>query len=231
MEKRERKNRTSTLRIIELAVWTFVLVLIVSIGVFLFIRHEESFETHKIKMPDIDGLIVGSPVNLMGVPVGNVTKTKIINEDEILVKFKIKNRNVHIPKGTMATVEFSGLGGSKSLELYPPIEDKTVTKDLLVNYDKDYILVERPKRLRDCWSLLYQMYQKIINIASSLSEFGEKMNDADLIPSDTNAKDTIKFVDYADNWVDNSYSNMHNNKKLLKIREISNEYGQSKSNK
>ena len=33
-------------------------------------------------MPDVDGLIVGSPVNLMGIPVGYVTKTKIINDDK-----------------------------------------------------------------------------------------------------------------------------------------------------
>lgn len=215
MEKTERKSRTAKLRKIELSIWLIIFVIVVCAGVFLFNRHEESFETHKIKMPDVDGLIVGSPVNLMGIPVGYVTRTKITNDEEVVVKFKITNRNVHIQKGTVATVEFSGLGGSKSLELYPPDDDKTITKELLVNSYDDYILVERPKRLRDCWMLLYQMYQKIITIAYNISAFGEQINSVNIMPVRNNTIDTIKFIDYADKWIDNSHSNMENFRKIL----------------
>ncbi|MCM1265169.1 MAG: MlaD family protein [Candidatus Gastranaerophilales bacterium] len=219
MEKSERKSRTSRLRRIELSIWLVILLVFVSIAIFMFYRHEESFETHRIKMPDVDGLIVGSPVNLMGIPVGYVTKTKIMNDDEVLVKFKLTNRNVHIQKGTVATVEFSGLGGSKSLELYPPSNNKTVTKELLVNKYDDYILVERPKRLRDCWTLLYQMYKKIVTIAYSLSSFGQELDSAAIIPSVSNTVDTINFINYADNWLDNSHSNMKNFRKILERKD------------
>ena len=127
MEKHERKSRTSKLRRIETGIWFLIIVVFISIGIFVLNKYENSFETHKIYMPDVDGLIVGSPVNLMGIPVGYVTKTKIINDDEVVVKFKITNKSIHIQEGTIATVEFSGLGGSKSLELFPPSSNKHIT--------------------------------------------------------------------------------------------------------
>ncbi len=218
MEKSERKSRTSRLRRIELSIWLFIFLVITAFAVFLFYKHEESFEYHRIKMPDVDGLIVGSPVNLMGIPVGYVTKTKIMNDDEVLVKFKLTNRDIKVPKGTVATVEFSGLGGSKSLELYPPSNNKTVTKELLVNKYDDYILVERPKRLRDCWTLLYQMYQKIVAIAYNLSAFGQELNSSTIMPSVSNTIDTVNFINYADNWLDNSHNNMKNFRKILEYK-------------
>jgi hypothetical protein len=215
MKKSERKSRTSKLRIIEITVWLVIFLVVLGVGVALFIKHEQSFETHRIIMPDVDGLIVGSPVNIMGIPVGSVTKTKIRNDDEVLVKFKITNKNVHIQKGTVATVEFSGLGGSKSLELYPPNKDANVKKELLVNYDKDFILVERPKRLRDCWSLLYQMYQKLVTIIYNLSDFGAKMSTVDIERPTSNTIDSFSFINYADNWIESSYNNMATFQKLL----------------
>lgn len=215
MKKSERKSRTSKLRIIEITVWLVIFLVVLGVGVTLFIKHEQSFETHRIIMPDVDGLIVGSPVNIMGIPVGSVTKTKIRNDDEVLVKFKITNKNVHIQKGTVATVEFSGLGGSKSLELYPPNKDANVKKELLVNYDKDFILVERPKRLRDCWSLLYQMYQKLVTIIYNLSDFGAKMSTVDIERPTSNTIDSFSFINYADNWIESSYNNMATFQKLL----------------
>ena len=51
---------------------------------------EKGEEVHKIFVSDVDGLIVGSPVNLMGVPVGHVTKLKFVRDDEIYIRFIIK---------------------------------------------------------------------------------------------------------------------------------------------
>ena len=65
-------------------------------------------------MPDVDGLIVGSPVRMMGIEVGHVTKIKPI-KDEVFVRFIITEKDLKIPQGTVATVEFSGMAGSKSL--------------------------------------------------------------------------------------------------------------------
>lgn len=214
MEKLERKSRTSKLRRIEIGIWFLIVMVFISIGIFAFNNYENSFETHKIYMPDVDGLIVGSPVNLMGIPVGYVTKTKIINDDEVVVKFKITNKSVHLQKGTVATVEFSGLGGSKSLELFPPSSNKHVTKELLVN-NNTYIVVERPKRLRDCWSLLYQMYQKLMNIIYSVSNFGTELNEIENPSIIETNNDINNFINYTDNWLINSKGNINNIKLIL----------------
>jgi len=214
MEKSERKSRTQKLRLIEAGVWLVIIIIVVSAGIIFTSNYENSYETHKIFMPDVDGLIVGSPVNLMGIQVGYVTKTKIINDDEVIVKFKITKRNVTIQKGTVATVEFSGLGGSKSLELYPPSSHKHITNELVLN-NNDFIIVERPKRLRDCWSLLYQMYQKIINIIYSVSIFGNELHSID---KPTRSRETVEpgtFIHYADSWIDNSQANMQNFRLIL----------------
>ena len=214
MEKRERKSRTSKLRRIETGIWLVIIIIFVSACIIFTKSFENSYETHKIFMPDVDGLIVGSPVNLMGVQVGYITKTKIINDDEVIVKFKITDRNIHIQKGTVATVEFSGLGGSKSLELYPPSSNKHLTTELVLN-NNDFIIVERPKRLRDCWSLLYQMYQKIINIIYSVSIFGNQLNTIDKSSLEGGNIEVVNFVNYADSWIENSQNNMKNFRTIL----------------
>ena len=78
MEKEARKSRTSRLRRNEFMVWVLILAFLSVIGFLLWMHHEKSFETHTIYMPDVDGLIVGSPIHIMGIPIGYVTKTKII---------------------------------------------------------------------------------------------------------------------------------------------------------
>ena len=214
MKKAERQSRKSKIRRIELGIWLTIILVTISLGVFLLIRHEKSFETHKIIMPDIDGLIVGSPVNMMGIPIGYITKTKIINDEEVIVKFKITTKEVHIPKGTVATVEFNGLAGSKSLELYPPSDDKKIAKDLITN-PNGYILVERPKRIRDCLVLLFEMYQTIMNMIYSVAAFNNEISTTNLMPINNNNTEMIRFVNYTDKWIDNSYKSLDTFRKIL----------------
>ena len=214
MDKEERKTRTSKLRRNEILVWLGIIFVMIFLVCFSILKYEHSFEYHTIRIPDVDGLIVGSPVHLMGVPIGFVTKTKMLNEDEILVRFRISNRDIHILKGTIATVEFNGLGGSKSLELYPPDSYKSVYPNLVVP-NNDYFIVERPKRLRDAWSLLYQMYQKLVAILCTVSNFGHKLQTIDTDVIIQNKNNTTHFIKYADSWIDNSSMNMYKYRKII----------------
>lgn len=214
MQKEYRKNRTSKLRKIELIAWFSILLVVIALISGLVIRYNNSFETHEIYLSDVYGLIVGSPVHIMGVPVGYVTKTKIVKDDTILVKFKVTDKSVHLPKNTLATVEMYGLGGSKSLELYPPDSNKMVNQELLVG-GNEYFLVERPKRLRDCWTLLYQMYKTLMNIIYAVSNFGAEMNEIDISPETNNFNDSVQFLNYSNNWIDNSSKNMGNFRQVL----------------
>ena len=213
MEKVDRKNRTSRLRRNELIIWLIILVIISSGCVFLWKKYDDTYVSHIIYMPDVDGLIVGSPIHLMGIPVGYVTKTKIINENEVKVVFKLTNRSIKLPKGTFATVEFSGLGGSKSLELYTPDSGKVPNELVGKN---DYILVDRPKRLRDSMSLLYQMYKTLMNIIYTVTIFSKDVSGPadDIMNIGGKMPDFAEFIDSAESYM-NHYE--MNRKKIKSI--------------
>lgn len=201
MQKEDRKSRTSRLRRNELFVWIAILLVVFFFSFILWGKHQDSYVTHTIYMPDVDGLIVGSPIHIMGIPVGYVTKTQIISENEIKVVFKLTNRTVKLPKGTIATVEFSGLGGSKSLELYPPDSGKIPNELVGKN---DYILVDRPKRLRDSMSLLCQMYKTLMNIIYTVTIFGNEVASPtlDMAIMGDKMPDFAEFIETADSYME-----------------------------
>ena len=214
MEKEERKNRTARLRRLELIIWSIILTIFLLFGIFLWVKHEERFETHTIYMPDVDGLIVGSPVHMMGIPIGYVNKVKIVQENVIKVRFKVTKKTVHIPPGTFATVEFSGLGGSKSLEIYPQSSGKIPNE--IVGPNDNYIIVDRPKRLRDSMALLYQMYKTLMDMIYTTANFSDKVSDIEPKTLNKNSiNDFGKFIDYADEYLNLYDEDMKAIRKML----------------
>ncbi len=156
---------------IEFGVWFFILCVAVA-GIRIHHYHKQKeLVTYQIFMPDVDGLIVGSPVKFMGVQVGYIDRVKIVSND-VYLKLVITEDGMEIPKGSVATVEFNGMGGSKSLEIYPPDEESLATNKLIV--------VKEPKRLHDSLGLLNDMFDKIGSITSRLSFFARETNGPDL---------------------------------------------------
>lgn len=151
----------------EFAIWFLVLCTVI-LG-FRVYRHftVRELKSYQIFLPDADGLIEGSPVKYMGVQIGYIYKIKIVGSD-VYVKFITNDKKFEMPKGVIATVEFSGLGGSKSLEIYPPTE-RTIASGKL-------IFVQSPKRLHDALGLLSDMYDKIASITTRMSYFGNQTN-------------------------------------------------------
>ena len=213
MEKNERRQRKLKLRQAELLVWLGIILIITVLGILIHIKHENSFECHNIYMPDVDGLIVGSPVHMMGIPIGYVNKVKIINDNEIKVRFKITKKTVHIPPGTFATVEFSGLGGSKSLEIYPADSGKIPNEIVGKN---SYIMVDRPKRLRDSMALLYQMYKTLMNIIYTSANFSNNLKSIEKPDLIKNTKGSGEdFIDFADKYLDDYEKDMKYIRKMI----------------
>ena len=118
---------------IEFVIW-LVIVAILVFGIrYHHYQAQKQYKNYQIFMEDVDGLIVGSPVKFLGVQIGHVKKIQIISSD-VYIKFIITQKDLILPTGSIATVEASGLGGSKSLEIYPPNKDNPtdriiVTKD------------------------------------------------------------------------------------------------------
>ncbi len=184
---------------LEILVWIIIILALMLVSSLLYRHSQKEYETHKIFMSDIDGLIVGSPVKFMGVQVGYVSNIKIV-DDNVYIKFIIKDKNLHLPWGTMATVEFSGMAGSRSLELYPPenVDD---------GENVDYIRVVNPTRLSKSLSLLYEMYNKFMDICFGISAFSASINAADLdleLPSQKDNLQFVNFLEFANRWLDNS---------------------------
>ena len=186
----------------ELLFWLVIILVITAFSTFNYINKIKTDNNYNIYLPDVDGLIVGSPVRMMGIEVGHITKIKPTNE-EVYVKFIIPDKSITIPQGTVATVEFSGMAGSKSLELYLP------EKQTYINNDVPILAVNPPKRLHDAMGLLNEMFDKINAIIFTSSSFGQKVKQINL-PYE-NPQDIGSFVNYADKMVDDA------NKKALDL--------------
>lgn len=156
---------------IEFGIW--FLILCIAVGAFRIYHYnkEKELVTYQIFMPDVDGLIAGSPIKFMGVQVGYIEKVKIVAND-VYLKIVITNKDVELPKGSLATVEFNGMGGSKSLEVYPPTKESLASNKLIV--------VQNPKRLHDSLGLLNDMFDKIGSISTKLSFFAKETGVSDM---------------------------------------------------
>ncbi len=156
---------------IELSVWLLIVcITIVGIRIHRMNKLKE-LVTYQIFMPDVDGVIKGSPVKFMGVQVGYVDKVKILT-DTVYLKIVITEKDIVLPKGSIATVEFNGMGGSKSLEIYPPTKESIASGNL--------INVQSPKRLHDSLGLLNDMFDKIDSIMNRMSVFSKETGVTDI---------------------------------------------------
>lgn len=193
----------------ELLFWLIILLVVISFCTLKHIHNVKNYNDYNIYMQDVDGLIVGSPVRMMGIEVGHVTTIKPTNE-EVFIKFVLDDKNVEIPQGTVATVEFSGMAGSKSLELYLP------NKQTYIDENVPILSVDRPKRLHDALGLLDEMFDKIGAIIYTSSSFSDKVKKMDFPTS--SGENINEFMNYSNKMLDDA------NKKAsdfsIKINEV-----------
>lgn len=127
----------------ELFIWA-ILILALIIG-FSYSSATSEHKNHSYYMffKDVDGLSKGSVVRMMGYQIGYVRDVKVF-KDNIFVSFMVTEKNVYIPSGSVARVEFYGLGGSKSLEIEPPHN--------IVSSKEAIILTKNPYRIHDYYN-------------------------------------------------------------------------------
>lgn len=80
--------------------------------------------TYSADFNDINGIIVGSPVNFIGYNVGYVKKIKIL-DNKVRLDIAIVKDDYELPECSVIKVEETGLGGSRSLEIFPCEGDNT----------------------------------------------------------------------------------------------------------
>lgn len=212
---------------VELFIWLLILILVSNGIMFFKYNYRKNFNTYQIFLNDVDGLINGSPVKLLGIQIGYVNQLDIVGED-VYVKFIVTDPKVKIPAGSTATVEFSGLGGSKSLEIYPPKPGKEISNK--------FITPQQPKRIHDCLGLLYDMVDKLVDITYDFSHF---MDEIGLIKNKKRSnnidsqKTATEFLDFSDNWLDKAQGQsdkIHKKIEKVKGKRHGKHYGESSNN-
>lgn len=180
--------------------WTEAIIWIIIISLTIFgiryhhYKEKKQLKTYQIFLQDVDGLIVGSPVRMMGVPIGYVEKIKIVG-DNVYIKFILTEKGTALPKGVIATVEFNGLGGSKSLELYTPTSQSLATNRLIV--------IHPPRRLNDSLGLLNDMFDKLnamiirgMHFAGEMSEYFPSKDDFSTDDTEQSLHDFDKLIEH-----------------------------------
>lgn len=206
----DKKTKFKLLQWAEAIIWILVISLVVFGVRYHNYKEKKSFKTYQIFLQDVDGLIVGSPVRMMGVPIGYIERVKIIG-DTVYVKFLITEKNTSLPKGALVTVEFNGMAGSKSLEIYPPTEQSLASNKLIV--------VQNTKRLNDSLSLLNDMFDKLNSMLLRGGHFAEEM--ADYMPStnDLSLEKEEKYVKDIDVYVEKLKQNrLEFSKKIKELK-------------
>ncbi len=144
---------------IEFVIWLIIVAVSVIGFRYYHYQDQKQYKNYQIFMEDVDGLIVGSPVKFLGVQIGYVKKIQIISTD-VYIKFVITQKDLVLPIGAIATVEASGLGGSKALEIYPP--DK--------NHKTDKIIISKdPTRLSKVMGLFDSIFRELDSIITTLN--------------------------------------------------------------
>lgn len=202
----------------ELLIWLIIILVPVIFSFIYNISVKDNDYEYKIFMPDVDGLIVGSPVRTMGIEIGHVTKIEPV-KDEVFVKFLITDKSVKLPQGTAATVEFSGMAGSKSLELYLP------DKDTYIDSTVPMLTVHSPRRLGDAIGLLNEMFKNVGNIIAVSSQFGKKLSQIDFPEKNKTMGNPKEFLKFADEIIDTQQKRVDNLK--IDLDYVRNKYDKS----
>lgn len=144
----------------EVLIWGLILLSIIFVGIYFYNADVRKNHTYNVFFNDVDGLIKGSPVKIQGYQVGYVSNIVLVNED-VFVTFIITDKELEMPDKLSANVAFTGMGGSKSLELFVP-DAKSDTKN--------YITAIETKRLQDFYVYSNQIAQSIVGMSSDFMQ-------------------------------------------------------------
>lgn len=117
--------------LLEIIFWLLVIFLSSFFFIYKNLLKDNIQNTYYIFFDDVEGLVKGSNVRLMGIDIGHVKDVKIF-DNRVFVSLLVTKEGVQIPKCATATIEFYGLGGSTSLELNPATATESETCDEII---------------------------------------------------------------------------------------------------
>lgn len=172
------------LHIIEIFIFLILISILTFYGIKAFKHTFDIGTTYHIVFKDIDSIVIGSPVRVLGVDVGHVTKIQNAT-DEIYVDFVINDNNIKLPDGTKASIEFFGIAGSRSIELTPPNSST----------EADGLVVSEPIRIGDAFDIMQEFMEATMTTLSGLSDFAKNRSQEDVEEITTKILTTTQQAD------------------------------------
>ncbi len=167
--------------IFEVALVLAFITIVAFIGINKYYKSFVKQSHYTVEFTDIDGIIVGSPVRFSGFQVGYVQKKELKN-NKILLTFKITDENIELPKGSTVGIEFTGLAGSKSLEIRPPTSKQPE--------NGQYFYPINPVRVNSLYEIQNVISESVLNLSNGILSFLNK-NDQD---AGKNIKKTAEYM-------------------------------------
>ncbi|MBR1942278.1 MCE family protein [bacterium] len=182
-------------KFLELLIWILFFSFFAGLIIFYNWYSHTNYNRYHIFLQDVDGIIVGSPVRMSGIQVGYVKHIKFVN-DMVYVDFIINQKGIEVPKGSKITVEFNGLGGSKSLEIYTPKQ--------AIDENTPNLVIQQPRRLGAAVSLLNSMLKKIGDIIYRTTYFAESLefDEIEHKPKNKNNISEKEMLHNIEKWID-----------------------------
>lgn len=138
---------------------------------------------------NVNGLMEGNNVRLVGVNVGTVTQVEIINDSTVKVEMIIEDKyHDFIKKNATVSVGTDGLMGNKLVNIKPSEKPSEIVQE------GDMLASVQPLETDEIFRTLGQTNDDIAHIAFNLKIFTEKMNDPNsfwALLSDTTVSNTI----------------------------------------
>jgi phospholipid/cholesterol/gamma-HCH transport system substrate-binding protein len=88
-----------------------------------------------------DGVHVGSPVRISGVPVGSVSAMKLDDHFRALVTMQL-TQSFDLPDDSSALIQTDGVFGAKFIELTPGGSDTLLKAGGRISYSQDSVIIE-----------------------------------------------------------------------------------------
>ncbi|MDH4378820.1 MAG: MlaD family protein [Vampirovibrionales bacterium] len=121
-------DRDQALRVAAIKVGLLTVVgIVLLVGVLMWLRGRSLVNgtQFSVTFQDVDGLKQSAPVQMMGIRIGFVDEVipeRVGAHYQVRVNFNLSRSSVVVPRGSLLTIQQSGLIGEKFLEITPPAE-------------------------------------------------------------------------------------------------------------
>ena len=184
------------LLLLEITIGILLFSLLLFVGIDKFRNHILAQPTYTVTFKDVDGLSVGSPVRFMGKQVGNIVKLELY-ESEIYVNFRITEKNIVIPDESIASIQFTGLAGSRSLEIMPQKRKFSTNKSLIYS--------QEPIRINSLLHVQTTIFENLLEFCRGMFVFLSK-NSID--STKKNLQTTSVYMKESNQSLDNTLKNI-----------------------